>query len=157
MSIALKFNHIEGLRLRQQSAHDVQRTADNQIVGGKEWRFDVGADRKPLEVEQDKDERRRDATGAPALLGTYTAHITAGLRNLVVEKSGKAENIPFRNSAIRNRLKVRYQTLVTQKHEKSDKVTQKWQDSNSQFVEPNSWGGAFVGDTTRVILEEMPT
>jgi hypothetical protein len=157
VSIALRFSHVEGLRLRQQSAHEVARTPDNQIIGGKEWRFDVGADRKPLEVEQDKDERRRDAAGQPTLLGTYTAHVTAGLRNVVVEKTGKAENIPFRNGSVRNKLKVRYQTLVEHKNEKTDKVTHKWQDSGTQFVDANSWGGAFIGETMRVIMDEMPT
>lgn len=157
MSIALKFMHIDGLRLRQQSAHDVERTPDNQIVGGKEWRFDIGPDRKPLEVEQDKDERRRDAKGMPELMGTYTAHITAGLRNLVVEKSGKAENIQFRNGSVRNKMKVRYQKLVTIKNEKTGKDSQKWEDAGTQFVDANTYGGAFIGDGTRVILDEQPT
>jgi hypothetical protein len=157
VSIALRFQHIEGLRLRQQSAHDVERTPDNQIVSGKEWRFDIGPDRKPLEVEQDKDERRRDAQGMPTPLGTYTAHVTAGLRNVVVEKTGKAENIAFRNNSVRNKLKVRYQSLITVENEKTGKTTSKWQDSGSQFVDANSWGGAFVGDNSRVILDEQPT
>ncbi len=157
MSIMLQFKHVDGLRLRQQSAHDVERTPDNQIVAGKEWRFDIGPDRKPQEVEQDKDERRRDAQGHPTLLGTYTAHITAGLRNLVVEKTGKAENIAFRNSSVRNKLKVRYQTLTGEGAEPGKKVKQQWKDSGTQFVDANSWGGAFIGDTTRVILDEQPT
>lgn len=170
MSIALKFTHFDGLLLRQQSSHKVVRsmttdatgksvpTIESYVTEGTEWKFDAGPDRKILELGQDTDDRRRDASGKPVKLGTYTAHISAGLKNLVVENSGKSKNVEFRNASVRNQMKVRYQQNTELKNAKGDGKHFEWKDSAPpQYVAPNTWSGVFVGDGQRAILDEMPT
>ena len=153
MSIQLKFNHKDGLRLRQQMAHSVDRTSDGIVVSGKEWRFE-GAD-----VDQDRDLRKVDGEGKHIKLGTYTVFLTAGMKNLVVEKKGKVEHIDFRNSSLRNQMKVRMQTLIETKKAKDGKTpVMEWKDSGTaQYIPSNTWSGVSVGDGVRSILDEMPT
>jgi hypothetical protein len=152
MSITLKIKHIDGLRLRQQAAHKVERSADGSVVGGTKWSFER---EEPL---QDTDARKVDSDGKPMKLGTYTIYITAGLKNLVIEYPDqvKATHVEFRNSAIRNQIRVRYQTRSEVK--KGEKVHYEWKDSGSaQYVPANTFSGVHVDQNQRAILDECPT
>jgi hypothetical protein len=178
MSVVLKLTHEEGLRLRQQQAQDVARTEDNVVVtpdgnkhtirggliqgGSKEWKFVrfENSDHHVVEdVPQDEDMRRVDANGKKIKLGTYTVSVVAGMKNLVIERLGKVIAFNFKNPAIRNQLRVRYQTLEkTGKKTKEGKEIHEWRDSGQpQYIPPNTFGGAFVGTGQRAIVDEMPT
>jgi hypothetical protein len=154
MSIQLKIIYKEGLRVRQQSAHKAERVgAENILVSGTEWRFD------PTDVEQDKDQRRVDRDGKPEKLGTFTVHIVAGLKNMVLEKKGKSEHVEFRNGALRNQMRIKMQELVEVRKAKDGKTpVMEWKENGPvQYVPPNSWTGVAVGDGLRAIVEELPT
>lgn len=160
MSIVLKLRHVDGIRLRQQSANSIRTVKDNGDVvnGGKEWKFDA------LECQQDEDSRRVGNDGKKEKLGTYTVTIAAGLRNLVIEKSGKVESIELRNPALRNQMRTQCQTLVPVEKDgkptttKQGKPIMEWKNSGpAQYVPPNSPHGVFVGDGQRAIADEMPT
>jgi hypothetical protein len=177
MSIQLKLTHEEGLRLRQQQASDVERTEDKVIVdaegnkqtlrGGlvvrsKDWKFVRGTDNNghPTEdVQQDEDPRRVDGNGKKLKMGTYTLHVTAGIRNLVVERKGKVTPYNFKNPAVRNQIRVKYQTLEKSGRKTKDgKDVHEWKDSGlPQYFPPNAPLGVFVGDAQRAIVDEMPT
>lgn len=177
MSIQLKLTHEEGLRLRQQQAQEVTRTEDRQVTdadgtkqnvrggfiqGGKEWKFVRGQDNNghaTEEVQQDEDLRRLDANGKKLKLGTYTVHVTAGIRNLVVERAGKVAPFNFKNPAVRNQVRVKYQTLEkTGRKTKDGKEIHEWKDSGSpQYFPPNTHMGVFVGTGQRAVVDEMPT
>jgi hypothetical protein len=150
----LKVRHVDGLRLRQQS--NVGSTVDG--VTTKEWKFE------PEECRQDEDSRLVGADGKKVKLGTYTVYLTAGVRNLVIEKKGKVESYDLKNSALRNQMRVQYQKLqpVTKDGKpaktKEGKTIMEWKnDGPAQYTPPNTVGGAFVGDGQRVIVDEMPT
>lgn len=157
MAISLRFNHIEGLRLRQQQAKQVEFTEGvhgGTAMAGKrtEWAFD-GAD-----CVQDTDPRRLDNHGKPLPLGTYTVHIAANLRNCVVEKKGPVVAVEFRNGALRNQMKIRQQEFAaTGKSDKGGKPIKEWVTTKTEYLPPNTWGGAYAGDGVRAILDEMPT
>lgn len=167
MAIQLKLTHEEGLRLRQQTAHKVERVAalggeGGTPVLGTDWKFDKFQDptgKTYEEVPQDKDPRRVGPDGKHIALGTYTVHVTANMRNLVVERKGKVTAFNFKNPAVRNQMRVRYQTLEKNGRKTKDgKEIHEWKDSGqAQFVPPNSFGGVFVGDNQRAILDECPT
>jgi hypothetical protein len=156
MSIQLKIDHVDDLRLRHQMAHKVERVQSKEGIGsgevtsGTEWRF---AD----EVERDRDPRRVDANGHPILLPHYTFHIAYGLKNVVIEKKGKVETLSFRNSSIRNQMRIKLQVLtVTGENKKGDAIKE-WKDQTPQYVPPNTWTGVAVGDGLRAVCDEMPT
>jgi hypothetical protein len=157
MAIALRFEHVEGLRLRQQQAKQVQfsegENGGTPIASSKtEWAFDG------IDCQQDTDPRKVDNKGKPLPLGTYTVHIAANLRNLVVEKKGKIEAIQFRNAALRNQMKIRQQEFVeTGKKDKNNKPIKDWVTTKQEYLPANTWGGAYAGDGIRAILDEMPT
>lgn len=145
MSTQILLRHVDGLRLRQQQFKDVP---DSRFKGElkegespptvKAWKFDPdGGD-----VRQDIDQRTHEP------LGVYSPYISYGIRNLVMERKGKAENISFRNGNVRQTLKVTQQELGKDK---------KWKPTGVNMVPPNSWGGAFIGDGNRAIVEELPT
>ena len=161
MSIELRLKPEDGIRLRQQTAHNVERVANGLVTGGKDWRFDRYQDQngKDLgEIQQDLDNRRVGPDGKHVPLGTYTVHITAGMHNLVVERKGKVKSFDFQNRAIRNQLRVQYQKLVATNRKKGDQVVHEWvNDGPPQYIPPNTFGGVFVGDGQRAILDEMPT
>lgn len=162
MSIELRLKHEDGIRLRQQTAHNVERVEGTSLVkGGKDWRFDRYQDSngKDLgQIQQDLDPRRVGPDGKHVPLGTYTVHITAGLRNLVVERKGKVKSYDFQNRAIRNQIRIQYQKLVETNRKKGDQVVHEWvNDGQPQYIPPNTYGGVFVGDGQRAILDEMPT
>lgn len=163
MSIKLKLQHSEGLRLRQQTAQDVTRTEGNLVTAGKDWKFDKHVDyegRPSDELDQDRDPRLVDGSGKKLRLGTYTVHINAGMHNLVIERKGKVKSLDFKNESIRNQLRIKYQELKeTGRKTKDGKPIFEWKDQAGApiFIPPNSWGGAFVGEGQRAILDEMPT
>jgi hypothetical protein len=172
MSTALKLQHEEGLRLRQQQASDVTRTEDRLVDGqtvrgglvvtGKEWKFVKGVDNNghPTEdVQQDEDLRRVDSNGKKIKLGTYTVHVTAGVRNLVIERNGKMAAFNFKNPAVRNQMRVKYQVLEkTGRKTKEGKDVHEWKDSGlPQYFPPNSFMGVSVGTGQRAVVDEMPT
>jgi hypothetical protein len=172
LSTQLKLTDSEGLRLRQQSATDVEHvktvqnddgTAVVQVVKSKDWKFDKLTDYegRPVDfMDQDRDVRLVDGAGKKMKLGTYSPHITAGTRNLVVERKGKVKSLDFLNRAIRNQLRIKYQELKdTGRKTKDGKPIHQWEDAPGQpvYVAPNTWGGAFVGDNQRAIIEELPT
>jgi hypothetical protein len=146
---------MDGLRLRQQQAKQVVFTEGDKggiATNSTEWTFDSS------DCVQDTDSRRIDNHGKPLPLGTYTVHIAANLRNLVIEKKGKVGVVQFRNSAIRNQMKVRMQEFVdTGKKTKDGKPIKEWKTVKQEYLPPNTWGGAFAGDGVRSILDEMPT
>lgn len=171
MSITLKLQHEDGIRLRQQIAHTITRAAQlvdgkpvegGPVISGKEWRFEKTQDstgRTTEECQQDEDMRRVGPDGKKVKLGTYTLYITAGMKNLVVERKGKVAPFNFKNPAIRNQMKIQYQALKdTGRVTKEKKPVFEWvNDGPAQFIPPNTFGGIFVGDKQRAILEEMPT
>lgn len=145
MSISLKFNKVEGLTFQQQS---FTKGED----GG--WKND------PTPVEEDRHPRRLDAHGHPEKLGTFQMHITAGTKNLVLTKKGPVTHVDFRNTSLRNQLRIKTQVLTDRKVLENGKgaVRKDWVDSGAPvFVPPNTFSGAFVGDGQRAILDEMPT
>jgi hypothetical protein len=157
MSVTLKLKHLEGLRLRNQSAHKIARTGKEgdggTVIKGEEWKFD------PDDCKQDEDQRKVEADGSHVKLGTYTVYITAGLKNLVVERKGKVEHVDFKNSALRNQLRIRYQKLVDENAGKEGKKPHLiWKpEGQPQYIPANTWTGVFVGDGQRAIVDEMPT
>ena len=177
MSIQLKLQHEDGLRLRQQQAQVVTRTEDKVIVDadgnkqtirggliteGKEWKFVKGQDNNghvTEEVQQDEDLRRTDSNGKKLKLGTYTVHLTAGMRNLVVERTGKVAPFNFKNPAVRNQLRAKYQTLEkTGRKTKDGKDVHEWKDSGQpQYFPANTFVGVFVGTGQRAVIDECPT
>lgn len=170
MSIQLKLQHEEGVRLRQQSAHKIERVQPivdgkkvegGAIKSGTDWRFDKfqfpnGAITD--ECQQDEDPRRVGNDGKKLKLGTYTIHVTAGTRNLVVERKGKVAPYNFKNTAVRNQMRIRYQTLEKTDRKSGGKDVYEWHDSGTpQYIPPNTPCGVFVGDNQRAIVDEMPT
>lgn len=170
MSIQLKLSHEEGVRLRQQSAHKVERV--KTLVDGKEveggpvkagtdWRFDkfqFPNGQTTDECQQDEDPRRVGNDGKKLKLGTYTLHVTAGARNLVIERKGKVAAFNFKNTALRNQMRIRYQTLEKTERQHKGKDVYEWHDSGMpQYIPPNTPCGVFVGDNQRAIVDEMPT
>lgn len=161
MSITLKIQHEDGIRLRQQSATKVERLQteiDGKkidtpfVVHGTEWKFDKD------ETKQDEDQRRLNSDGTHLKLGTYTVYITSGLRNLVIERKGAIKSVDFRNSALRNQLRIQAQKLVEVRKAKDGAPVKEWKtDGPPQYIGPNVFGGAFVGDGQRAIIDEMPT
>jgi hypothetical protein len=150
MSITLKLNHVEGLNLRQQAAHKVVRTEDGHVVGGVDWKFEPPTDVEAGSLARDTHIRELDSKGRPKKLDTYTVYITAGLKNLVVSKKGPIVSVDFRNSSLRNQMRIKLQKL--------DPKSKQWKDDGApQYVPPNSPWGVFVGDGQRAILDEMPT
>ena len=167
MSIQLKLTHEEGLRLRQQSAQKVERANGNgPVTAGTDWKFDKYQDetgRTFEEVPQDKDPRRVGNDGKKIPLGTYTLHVSAGQKNLVVERKGKVVPFNFKNPAVRNQMRIQHQTLVQKMKDgkpmlKDGKPVHVWENSGQpQYIPPNSFGGVYVGDGQRAILDEQPT
>jgi hypothetical protein len=180
MSVTLKLNHEEGIRLRQQEAHKVEQKAprkverkneltgetehvtEHDIVKVTEWRFRkiLASDGKTTEdCQQDEDPRRVDSTGRKVQLGTYTVHITSGMNNLVIERKGKVAPFNFKNGAIRNQVRVQYQKLTDSGRKTKDgKPVHEWKnDGAPRYVAPNSFDGVYVGDGQRAIVDEMPT
>jgi len=151
MSMQLKIDHVDGLRLRHQVAHKVDRK-EGDVQAGTEWRFDE-------EVPRDTDPRKRDANGAPLILPSYTFYVAYGLKNVVIEKKGKAENLTFRNSSLRNQLRIKIQALTeTGKKDKTGVALKEWRDQQSpQYIPANQWTGVCVGDGLRAIVDEMAT
>ena len=165
MSITLKLVHEDGIKLRQQSARSIER---QPLVEGEkpqtstEWRFDkvqASDGRTQDECQQDEDNRRVGPDGKKIKLGTYTVHVTAGMRNLVIERKGKVVPFSFKNGAIRNQMRLQYQRLeATGRKTKDGKPVHEWKnDGAAQYVPPNSFSGAFVGDGQRAVIDECPT
>lgn len=164
MSVTLKLNHEEGIRLRQQSAHKIEHKDDltGSVTNSVDWRFvkRPASDGKIVEeCQQDEDPRRVDANGRRAQLGTYTVHVTANMNNLVIERKGKVAPFNFKNPAIRNQVRIQYQKLTeTGRKTKDGKPVYEWKnDGAPQYLPPNTHGGAFVGDGQRALVDEMPT
>jgi hypothetical protein len=163
MSVTLKLVHEEGVRLRQQAAHKIEsKDLTGAISQSVDWRFvkRPASDGKIVEeCQQDEDPRRVDANGRKAQLGTYTLHITAGMNNLVVERKGKVTPFSFKNPAIRNQVRIQHQKLVDSgRKTKDSKPVHEWKnDGAATYIPPNTFGGVFVGDGQRAILDEMPT
>jgi hypothetical protein len=164
MSVTLKLQHEEGIRLRQQSAHKAEH--EDKLTGTKstsvDWRFvkRPASDGKIVEeCQQDEDPRRVDANGRKMQLGFYTVHITAGMNNLVIERKGKVAPYQFKNPAIRNQVRVQHQRLLPSGRKTKDgKEVHEWKnDGAAKYVPPNTFDGVFVGDGQRAILDEMPT
>jgi hypothetical protein len=153
MSVTLKLKHQDGTRFRQQMARKVERTENGTVLKGTEWAFERE------DCQQDEDARKVDSDGKKLKLGTYTIYVTAGLKNLVIEKKGKVEHVDFRNSSLRNQLRVQYQKLVDANEKKGDKKPHfEWRnDGSPQYVPANTFTGVFVGDNQRAIIDEMPT
>lgn len=164
MSVTLKLVHEEGIRLRQQAAHKIEHVDEKtkQSSVQTDWRFvkRPASDGKIVEeCQQDEDPRRVDSNGRKVQLGTYTVHVTAGMNNLVIERKGKVTPFNFKNGAIRNQVRVQYQKLVDSgRKTKDQKPVHEWKnDGAAQYMPPNTFGGAFVGDGQRAIVDEMPT
>jgi len=164
MSVTVKLVHEEGIRLRQQSAHKVEHKDEKTGAVSQtiDWRFvkRPASDGKITEeCQQDEDPRRVDANGRKAQLGTYTIHVTAGMNNLVIERKGKVAPFSFKNPAIRNQVRVQHQRLVDSgRKTKDQKPVHEWKnDGAPQYLPANTFGGAFVGDGQRAIIDEMPT
>ena len=154
MAIFLKFDHVDGLRLRQQIAQDVKRHEKETgiVIDAKEWRFDKDPiTRKDAELPLDIDQR----TQKP--LSTYSATINFGLKNLVIEKKGAGVNVSFRNSSVRNQMRIKTQELVEVKKDSKGAPVKEWRDTGTSYLQPSNWGGVYVGDSQRAVVDEMPT
>jgi hypothetical protein len=156
MSVTLKLVHEDGIRLRQQSSHK------DSLTGSVDWKFvkRTAPDGKTVEdCPQDEDPRRVGPDGRKVQLGTYTVHVTANMNNLVIERKGKVTPFNFKNGAIRNQVRIQYQRLVDSGRKTKDhKPVHEWKnDGQPQYLPPNTFGGAFVGDGQRAIVDEMPT
>jgi len=158
MTIFLRIQHIDGLRIRQQVAHNVERVqktelSDGLVVGGKEWKFEKDPiTKKDVEVPRDLDQR----TQKP--LDTYSFSVSFGLKNAVIDRHGKAENVSFRNESVRNVLRIKVQSFdPTDKRGADKEFIKAWKDHSTLFIQPSQWGGAVVGDGLRAILDELPT
>jgi hypothetical protein len=164
MSVTLKLVHEEGIRLRQQAAHKIEHTDEKTkaVTTSVDWRFvkrpDSGG-KVVEECQQDEDPRRVDSNGRKMQLGTYTVHVTHGMNNLVIERKGKVTPFNFKNGAIRNQVRIQYQRLVDSgRKTKDQKPVHEWKnDGAPQYLPPNTFGGAFVGEGQRAIVDEMPT
>jgi hypothetical protein len=163
MSVTIKLNHEEGIRLRQQAAHKIDhKDLTGAVTQSVDWRFvkRPASDGKIVEeCQQDEDPRRVDSNGRKAQLGTYTVHITAGMNNLVIERKGKVAPYSFKNPAIRNQVRVQHQRLVDSGRQTKDKKpVHEWKnDGAAKYIPPNTFDGVFVGDGQRAILDECPT
>lgn len=140
MSIQLRIDHVEGLKLRQQTYKDKLDAEPTVNEKGekfypKDWYFE------PDDCLRDLDPRTREPTNH------YTTYVGAHLKNLVLEKSGSASNLMFRNSSIRNQLRLRAQ----RKHKG------KWITERDSYLDPNTYGGVYIGDGLRTIVDEVPT
>ena len=158
MTIFLKIDHMPGIRIRQQVAHSVARTSgtelsDGLVVGGKEWKFEKDPiTKKDVEVPRDLDQR----TQKP--LNTYSFSVSFGLKNAVIDRQGKAENVSFRNESVRNVLRVKVESYEpTEKRDSNKEPIKAWKPHSTLQVQPGQWGGAVVGDGLRAILDELPT
>jgi hypothetical protein len=158
MAIALRLEHVDGLRLRQQLAtakRNNTKEGDNTILGGVDWHFEkVSGTHEDAVVPRDLDARTREPTN------TYSPTINFGLKNLVIERKGPITHLEFRNTSVRNQLRIKTQTNVSTGRRTKDGADIKvWEDSGvpPQYLAPQLWGGVAVGDGTRVILDEMPT
>jgi len=140
MATQIQVRHIEGLRLRQQTLREVpdsKHKGEGEPPMIKVWKFE------PQDVPQDLDVRTREP------LGIYSVHVAYNLRNLVVERKGKGENVTFRNANVRQVLRIKQEALDGNK---------KWKPAGAPILlDPNTWGGAFVGDGNRAVIEELPT
>jgi hypothetical protein len=164
MSVTLKLNHEEGIRLRQQNAHKAENkdSLTGTVSHAVDWRFvkRMASDGKMVEeCSQDEDPRRVDSAGRRVQLGTYTVHVTHGNNNLVIERKGKVTPYNFKNGAIRNQVRVQYQKLLDSGRKTKDgKPVHEWKnDGQPQYIAPNTFGGVYVGDGQRAILDECPT
>lgn len=164
MSVTLKLVHEEGIRLRQQAAHKIEHKDEKTgaVTQTVDWRFvkRPASDGKVVEeCQQDEDPRRVGSDGRKVQLGTYTVHVTHGMNNLIIERKGKVTPFNFKNGAIRNQVRVQYQRLVDSgRKTKDQKPVHEWKnDGAPQYLPPNTFGGAFVGDGQRAIVDEMPT
>lgn len=145
MSTMIQLRHIDGLRVRQQDYKDVpdsrfkgELKEGEQLPTVKAWRFPVDGG----EVRQDVDNRTHEP------LGSYSPYIGYNLRNLVIDRKGKQENVTFRNGNVRQSLKISQQELGRDK---------KWKPAGVSILSANSWGGCVVGDGNRAVIEELPT
>jgi len=176
MSIQLKLRHEEGLRLRQQTAQSTERGPTGNVIRATDWKFSKYQDSNghvTEDIQQDLDPRRVGSDGKKIPIGVYTVHVTHNQHNLVVERKGKIAAFNFQNPAIRNQMRVTYQELKPKLDKDGKPVTTKvkqkngpevekpvnvWENSGQpQYIPPNTWGGVFIGDNQRAILEEMPT
>lgn len=158
MTIFLKIEDIDGLRIRQQVATTVTRVTESEmsgglVVGGKDWKFEKDPlTKKDVDVALDLDPRTQQP------LKTHSFSLSFGLKNAVVDRHGKAENVAFRNESVRNVLRVKVQSFEpTDKRGHDKEFIKVWKDHSTLFVQPGQWGGAVVGDGLRAILDEMPT
>lgn len=154
MAIFLKFDHVDGLRLRQQIAQDVKRheKETGTVLSSKEWRFEKDPiTSKDAEVPLDIDQR----TQKP--LSTYSVTVNFGLKNIVIEKKGSGVNVSFRNSSVRNQLRVKTQELREVKKDVKGNAVKEWKDTGTSYLLPSNWGGVYVGDNQRAVVDEMPT
>ena len=159
MSITLKLQHADGLRLRQQVATNVTRTNEGAVIGGKEWKFE------PKDCERELHQRLVGPDGKKVPLDHYIVYVTAGLRNLVIERKGKVEAYNFLNSALRNQMRVKYQKLTAVLDKKGEpsktkegKTIMEWKDDGQpQYVPANTFTGVYVGDGQRAMIDECPT
>lgn len=159
MSVTLKLPYVEGIRLRQQAATNITRTTSGEVVNGKEWKFE------PKDCERELHQRLVGPDGKKVPLDHFIVYVTAGMRNLVVEKKGKIESYNFQNTALRNQLRVKYQKLVPVVDKKGEpaktkegKPIMEWKDEGQpNYVAPNTYTGVYVGDGQRAMVDEMPT
>ena len=139
MATQIQIRDVPGLRIRQQALREVvdsKYKGDGEPPLVKVWKFDAG------EIPQDKDRRTQEP------LGVYSVHIAYNLRNLVIERQGKADSVTFRNANVRQTLQVRQEVLDANK---------KWKPNGTSQIAPNTWGGVIVGDGNRAIISELPT
>jgi hypothetical protein len=133
MSVQLKLEKIAGVRYRQQTQRESTGKGGEKT---KIWAFEPG------DCQPDLDQRTREP------LPSFTVYVSAGLKNLVVEKTGADTTVNFHNSSVRNQLRIRQQS--------KDK-NGKWENVRDEYVPANTFCGVFVGAANRAIVDEMPT
>jgi hypothetical protein len=127
--------------------------SDGLVVNGKDWRFEKDpVTKKDVDIDFDRDPRTQQP------LKTHSFSLSFGLKNAVIDRHGKAENVAFRNESVRNVLRVKILSHEpTAKKAADGDFIRAWKEHSTIFVPPGQWGGAVVGDGLRAILDEMPT
>jgi hypothetical protein len=148
MSTRLNIKHFPGLTLRTQTLQPVpKRDPANGKPVTDESGAPVMADVKKWAFEEPPVQQTSDPrTHEPS--GEYSLFVGYNLRRLVLDSSKGGENVAFLNENVRQQLRVQQQV------KKDGKWTNMGQPT---YVAPRATGGAYVGDSHRAIVEELPS
>lgn len=158
MAIQLTIEHVDGLRLRQQVHRASVDPKTGTVTKTNEWVFQKDPlNRNDLEVPRVLDPRTREPTKF------YMPVINGGVQNLVIDKKGTPAPVSFRNTSLRNTIRIRTFVQMEEKRpgakegEKEQSVRAWRPNLTPVFLGPQEVGGVVVGDGVRAFVEELPT